>query len=140
MTQALRAGETSLDTFHNLRRSWQSIRISSTPRHARQPLPRAISAREALADMPVPTESTNAGALPTGCLPLCSTYVLSLLPEHTLRILLKFKMQDCFRRAQEVLSNKFPQTDPQTMCIFASLTFQSCSSCTHNAHMLEVLH
>ena len=85
MTQALRAGETSLDTFH-LRRSWQSIRISSTPRHAKQPLPRAISAREALADMPVPTESTNAGALPTGCLPLCSTDTLSLLPEHTLRI------------------------------------------------------
>ena len=42
-------------------RCWESIRISSTLYHARQRLPRAVSAREAIADLPVPDEPLRAG-------------------------------------------------------------------------------
>ena len=48
-------------------RHWGSCRVSSTPHHARDPLPRAVSACEALQDLPPPTEPTRTGAQPLIC-------------------------------------------------------------------------
>lgn len=42
-------------------RDWSSIHVSSRLFHAKQRLPRALSAREALQDLPVPLEPAREG-------------------------------------------------------------------------------
>ena len=61
-------------------RHWGSCRMSSTPHHARQPLPRAVSAREALQDLPPPTEPTQTGAQPVNPVALIPSGACKPLP------------------------------------------------------------